>query len=169
MTEPTSAHHEHHHVAAVFADHEHATVAVDELRSLGLGSEHLGIAVRGTDDVVFEFDEGADTARDTAVGAAAGAPIGALAGIGLVAAGVPGLAVGGVLALAGVSALWGAMLGAFVGTSVAGDEWDEHEALTYTPLERGQVLVVVCGHGREDEIRDVVGRHGGRPVPVPRP
>jgi len=45
------------HIAAVFGDRAHATEAVDALRELGLGSDHLGVAVRGEDAVVFEHDD----------------------------------------------------------------------------------------------------------------
>jgi hypothetical protein len=52
-----AAHDEHDHLAAIFADREQATAAVEELRALGLGSEHLGVAVHGGDTVVFEHDQ----------------------------------------------------------------------------------------------------------------
>jgi len=74
------AHDEHDHLAAVFSDRDRAAAAVDELRSLGLGSEHLGVAVRGDDTVAFEHDAEADIMHDAEVGAAAGFPIGAIAG-----------------------------------------------------------------------------------------
>jgi hypothetical protein len=43
----------HDHIAVVSADRAHAETAVDEMRALGLGSEHLGVAVRGTDPIGF--------------------------------------------------------------------------------------------------------------------
>lgn len=48
---------EHEHVVAVFPDRDQAAAAVAELQDLGLGSDHLGVAVDGTDQVVFERDE----------------------------------------------------------------------------------------------------------------
>ena len=159
------AHDEHDHLAAVFSDRDHAAAAVDELRSLGLGSEHLGIAVHGDDAVAFEHDANDDMLHDAEIGAAAGLPIGAIAGIGLATLAVPGIGVigvGGVLALAGASALWGGLLGTYLGAAAGETGWAEHEAIGYTALERGQVLVVVCSHGHADAVRQSMKRHGGR-------
>jgi hypothetical protein len=163
-------HDAHDHVAAVFPDRSAATATVDELRALGLGSEHLGLAVRGTDVVDFEHDADAELIDDTAEGIKIGAPIGALAGIALAIAAVPGLGtvlgVGGLLAMTGVSALWGALLGGFVGTAAGEPAWEAHQQLLYTALEEGQVLVVVCDHGRRKEIEPVFQRHGGTQLPL---
>jgi len=159
------AHDEHDHLAAVFADRGHAVDAVDELCSLGLGSERLGIAVHGDDVVAFEHDANAELLRDTEVGATAGVPIGAIAGIGLAALAVPGIGVigvGGMLALAGASALWGGLLGAYLGAAVGGSGWTEHEDIGYTALKQGEVLVVVCSHGHGDVVREIMQRHAGR-------
>ena len=159
------AHVEHDHLAAVFADRQHAVEAVDELRSLGLGSEHLGIAVHGDDAVVFEHDAGPELLHDIELGALAGAPIGAIAGISLAALTVSGVgvvAVGGVLALAGASAVLGGVLGAYLGAVAGESGWIEHEDVGYTKLDEGEVLVVVCGHGHADAVRDVMQRHAGR-------
>jgi hypothetical protein len=159
------AHDEHDHLAAVFADRGHAGDAVAELRSLGLGSEHLGIAVHGDDAVAFEHDADAELLHDTELGAVAGAPIGAIAGIGLAALAIPGIGVigvGGMLALAGASALWGGMLGAYLGAAAGESGWTEHENIGYTALKKGEVLVVVCSHGHGDAVREIMQRHSGR-------
>lgn len=158
-------HDTHDHIAAVFADRAHATAAVEDLRSLGLGSEHLGVAVAGDETVAFEHDADREMLHDAEVGAAAGVPIGALAGMGLAGLVVPGLGVigvGGMLAIAGASALWGGLLGAYFGTTVGETAWVEHEDMGYTPLEGDEVLVVVCSHGHGDAVRDVMQRHDGR-------
>jgi hypothetical protein len=159
------AHDEHDHLAGVFADRQHAAEAVDELRSLGLGSEHLGIAVHGEDAVVFEHDAGPELLHDVQLGALAGAPIGAIAGISLAAltvSGVGAVAVGGVLALAGASAVLGGVLGAYLGAVAGESAWIAHENIGYTKLGEGEVLVVVCSHGHADAVRDVMERHAGR-------
>jgi hypothetical protein len=159
------AHNEHDHLASIFADREHATAAVEELRALGLGSEHLGVAVHGGDTVVFEHDADTEMVHDTGIGAIAGAPIGAIAGIALAALAVPGIGViglGGTLAVAGVSALWGGLLGAYTGAAVGEAGWEVHEKLSYTALQQGEVLVVVCSHGHGDAVREVMQRHDGR-------
>lgn len=160
-----AAHDTHDHIAAVFTDRAHAAAAVDDLRSLGLGSEHLGVAVAGDDTVAFEHDADREMLHDAEIGAAAGVPIGALAGIGLAGLVVPGLGVigvGGMLAIAGASALWGGLLGAYFGTTAGEVAWLEHEDMGYTPLEGDEVLVVVCGHGHGDAVHDVMQRHDGR-------
>jgi hypothetical protein len=159
------AHNEHDHLAAIFADREHASAAVEELRAVGLGSEHLGVAVHGGDTVVFEHDEDVEMVHDAGVGAFAGVPIGAIAGIALAALVVPGIGVvglGGTLAVAGVSALWGGLLGAYTGAVVGEAGWEVHEDLSYTALQQGEVLVVVCSHGHGDAVRGVMQRHDGR-------
>ena len=159
------AHDEHDHLVAVFADRRHAVDAVDELRSLGLGSEHLGIAVHGDDVVAFEHDADAELLINTGVGALAGVPIGAIAGIGVAALAVPGIGVvglGGMLAFAGASALLGGVLGAYLGATAGESAWAEHEEIGYTALKPGEVLVVVCSHGHGDAVREIMQRHAGR-------
>ena len=79
---------EHEHVVAVFPDRDQAAAAVAELQDLGLGSDHLGVAVDGTDQVVFERDEEAVLGKRLAKGAS----LGALAGLALTALVIPGLA-----------------------------------------------------------------------------
>lgn len=163
--EEIRAHDEHDHLAAVFADRRHAVEAVEQLRSLGLGSEHLGIAVHGDDAVAFEHDADVELAHDSELGAIAGVPIGAIAGIGLAALAVPGIGmigVGGLLAISGASALWGGLLGAYFGAAAGESGWIEHENLGYTALEPGEVLVVVCSHAHPDLVREALERHGGR-------
>lgn len=160
-----AAHDAHDHLAAVFADRELATRAVDELRALGLGSEHLGVAVRSDDAIVFEHDDEADLAHDTEVGATAGMTLGTLAGLALAAVAIPGvgtIGAGGILALTGASALWGGLLGAYFGATTAETGWIAHADIEYTALAPGEVLVVVCSHGHPDTIRAVMERHGGR-------
>jgi hypothetical protein len=159
------AHDEHDHLAAVFADRPHAEAAVDELRSLGLGSDHLGVAVRSDDTVAFEHDADVELWHDAEIGAAAGVPIGAIAGIGLAAVAMSGvgvIGVGGVLALAGASALWGGLLGTYLGAAAGETGWAEHEEIGYAALGDDEVLVVVCSHGHGDAVREVMRRHGGR-------
>lgn len=168
--EDIDAHAEHDHLAAVFADREHAAAAVDELRALGLGSDHLGIAVHGDESVVFEHNEESELWHDTEVGVAAGASIGVIAGIGLAALAVPGIGVlglGGILAFTGASAIWGGVLGGYFGAAVGESGWEPHQEIGYTALGRDEVLVVVCSHGHGDAARKVFERHDGRPREVP--
>lgn len=164
-------HDKHDHVAAVFDTRGEAEAAVDELRAIGLGSEHLGVAVRGPAHAAFEYDEQRDLASNATVGAATGASLGALAGMALAALVVPGFGViglGGMLAV-GVAGGWGGgMVGGYLGIATADREFEEHRELGDTPLGPDQVLVVVCAHGRRDEIVQVMGRHGGTQVDTER-
>jgi hypothetical protein len=156
------AHDEHDHIAAVFPDRDLAEAAVDELRALGLGSDHLGIAVRSDDHVVFEHDIESETMHDIGVAAAVGVPVGFVAGLALAALAVPGLAVGGLLALAGVGAGWGGFLGSYVGLAAEERTRGEHEEIEMTPLGPGEVLVVVCSHGHAEAVYEVMRRYQGR-------
>lgn len=167
--EDIAAHAEHDHIAAVFPDRATATAAIEHLRSLGLGSEHLGVAVHGADAVVFEHDEDRELVRDTEVGALVGAPVGAIAGLALAGLAVPGIGlvgVGGMFALAGASALWGGLVGGYLGAAAGDEGWNAHRDLTYTALAPGEVLVVVCSHGHPDAARDVMTQHSGRIHPI---
>lgn len=159
-----AAHGEHDHRAAMFPDRSTAIAAVDALRALGFGSDHLGIAVRADEPTVFEHDMGTELRRDMEVGAAGGAPLGFLAGLALAAFAVPGIAVGGVLALAGVGAGWGAFLGSVLGLGVGDVASGAHERIEQIHHEVGEVLVVVCSHGYPAVVDDVLVDHGGRLV-----
>ncbi len=82
--------------------------------------------------------------------------------------GAGALGVGGILAVGGVTgALGGTYLGAFLGLAaedhVLEDEWDWDRV----PLQPGQVLVVVAGHGHPDTVSDCLERHGGHIVIKP--
>jgi hypothetical protein len=167
--EDIAAHAEHDHIAAVFPDRATATDAIEQLQALGLGSEHLGVAVHSDDSVVFEHDEDSDLVHDTEVGALVGAPIGAIAGVALAGLAVPGIGligVGGMFALAGASALWGGLVGGYLGAAAGDEGWNAHRDLTYTALAPGEVLMVVCSHGHPDAIREVVEQHSGRIHPI---
>lgn len=168
-TDLAEPHDAHDHVLAVFGDRAGAEAAVADLREIGLGSEHLGIAVHGGDRVVFERDEERDVERDAAVGVGTGAVVGFTAGMLLFALAVPGigtLGAGGVVAMGAGSVLGGSMLGGVAGIAVAGEEYDSHALLRDVPLGADEVLVVACGHHHADRVRAAMVRHGGRIVSV---
>jgi hypothetical protein len=120
--------------------------------------------VRSTDLIAFEHDEQADMVKDVERSAAEGLPLGALAGLMLVTVAAPGFGVGGFLALAGAGALWGALLGGFVGVAKGSTGWGAHEDLQNLPLAPGEVMVAVCSHGRAQDVIDTLRFHGGRLV-----
>lgn len=170
-TEEEAAEHDSHdHIAAIMPSREAAEAAIDELREVGLGSEHLGVALRHGEHVVFERDEEADLARSTEEGILAGAGIGFLAGMALFSVAVPGLgpvAAGGIAALGAASGFGGSMIGGFVGVAAASDEFDSHEELREMTLEPDEVLVVACGHHHPDLVEAAMERHGGRRPAAP--
>jgi len=158
-------HLDHDHVAAVFGDRSSAEDAVAALRAHGLGSEHLGVAVHDDNPVDFEHDAESEMIHDAEIGMATGVPLGALAGFiiaALASTGFGVIGVGGVLALSGASALWGGLLGGYLGTAAGEVGWEEHQEFGYVALEPGEVLVVVCSHGQPDVVRELIQSNGGR-------
>ena len=165
----TAEHDAHDHVAAIFADRVSAEAAIDDLREVGLGSEHLGVAIHHSDTVVFERDEEQDMIDDVEVGVGTGAALGFLGGMLLFGIAVPGvgtLGAGGIAALGAASGFGGAMLGGFFGVAAASEEFDEHQRLRETRLNPGEVLVVACGHDHPGLVESALQRHGGRLVSV---
>lgn len=160
------------HLGAIFEDQRTAESAVAELRAMGLGDEHLGVAAHTFDGYVFEEDAEAEIAHGLEKGVAIGAPIGAVAGMTVLGLAVPGagtLGVGGILAVGGLSgALAGSFLGAYLGLSAEEDGLEEEWDWERIPLRPGQMLIVVSGHGHPTEVADVLRRHGGDVVAKPR-
>ncbi|MGB5565927.1 MAG: hypothetical protein WBN93_06290 [Acidimicrobiia bacterium] len=158
-------------VGAVFDDRAAAEAAVVELRRHGWADDHLGVAIRQADPHVFEEDVGTDISHGAEKGIAVGAPIGAIAGMVIMAFAIPGaglLGVGGILAAGGIpGALAGTYFGALLGIAAEEHELDEEWDWERVPLEPGQVLVVVAGHGHPDEVTDILGRNGGHVLSKP--
>lgn len=162
--EEIEAHARHDHIAAVFDDREAARAAVDELRSMGLGSDRMGVALREGAAQVYERDAEQEMIRDTGRGMAIGAAIGLLAGMSVAAIVlVPGgfVMVGGLLAIGVPLAAGGAMLGGFAGEALAERAFTEREDLSAVQLGAGQQLVAVCGHGHRETVEALLERHGG--------
>lgn len=158
-------HPDHDHRAAVFPDRASAEFAIAELRRRGLGSEHLGVAVRHGEAVAFEHESGVEMMHDAEIGVAAGASLGALAGLALVAlsaSGIGAVSVGGILALAGSSGMLGGVLGGYLGIAAGSGEWDDDQQAQYAHLEPGEVLVVACVHGRVEEVTATLTDSGGQ-------
>lgn len=159
-------------LGAIFDDQTIAEAAVEDLRRSGLADEHLGVAVHGSDRYVFEEDVEVETAHGLERGMFVGAPIGAIAGMTVLALIVPGagtLGVAGILAAGGVTGalaggFWGAYLGLKAEEHVMEEEWNWER----TPLQKGQVMVVVDQHGHPDEVKRILERHEGRIVVKPK-
>ena len=159
------------HLGAVFDDRATAEAAVVELRRHGWADDHLGVAIRQADPHVFEEDVGADISHGVEKGVAVGAPIGAIAGMAIMAFAIPGaglVGVGGILAAGGIpGALAGTYFGALLGLAAEEHELDEEGDWERVPLEAGQVLVVVAGHGHPGGVADVLGSNGGHLLSKP--
>lgn len=84
------------------------------------------------------------------------------AGIALSMAAIPGLAVGGILALLMTGAAWGAIFGSLIGAGVGDVEWTQHENFAFEHLAGDEILVIVKSHEREQLCRQIFTRHGGR-------
>lgn len=165
--EEVALHHAHGHVGAIFSSREGAIAAVDELRSAGLGSEHLGVAVRSGERMIFAQYEGADLAHEALQGTAIGASVGYLAGLALFAAIVPGIGLGGMLALAGSTAIGGGMVGGYLGLVEGNEEFAEHAGFATQPLGPDEILVVACTHHQPEAVRAALSTHGGQIVELP--
>ncbi len=163
--EERAAHDDHDHLGAVFADRGGAEAAIDDLREIGLGSEHLGAAIHHGDRVVFEHDESEDFLHDVEAGAGTGAVLGIISSMLVFSLALPGigtLGVGGILAIGAASGIGGAMVGGYFGVAAASEDLDAHERLGHQPLGPGEVLVVACSHDRPELVTAALARHGGR-------
>jgi hypothetical protein len=154
-------------VVGLFDDVEHARMAVQELRDMGIPNSDIGFAAHDTaGDYGREFESGREGA---ATGAVAGGVLGGLGGllVGLGVLAIPGvgpiLAAGplaaalGTLAGAGVGAAAGGLIGALIDMGLP-----EEEAQYYAEgVRRGGTLVTVqAPDHRLDEVRQVMDRHG---------
>jgi len=156
------------HIGAIFTNRLEAEAAVNELRTLGIADEHLGIAIHEPGQLVYEEDVENDEAIAAEEGALVGAPVGVIAGMALIALVLPGvgpLSAGGLLAAGGAA---GALIGGFVG-GVAGLATIQHEAEERRKWEDhhlppGEVLVVARDHQQPTRVSSVLTGHGGRLV-----
>jgi hypothetical protein len=155
-------------VPAVFADRAQAEAAMAELRALGLRHDDLGVMV--PDPAHHHLIDNSTKEALTGVekGVIFGAPLGALAGIGLVALAVPGvglLGLGGLLAIgAHAGALWGAIIGSYLGLTAQIHHLEDVEHRYEIPLDATDILVVVRAPDRAAEVCAILQRHGARCV-----
>lgn len=153
-------------MVALFDDLEHARMAVQELRDMGIPNADIGFAAQ---DVSGNYRGEMDTkAAGTATGAATGAVLGGVAGllVGLGALVIPGIgpivaagplsAALGALAGAGAGAVAGGLLGALVDLGLP-----EEEAQYYVEgVRRGGTLVTVkAPDTMSNKVRQVLDRH----------
>jgi hypothetical protein len=155
-------------------DLESTTRALHELRAEGIPDEHIGLAMRRSDEATIAGESPAGTTtEDAATGAVGGGIIGGFAGLlaatGIIA--VPGLApllAGGALATAlgatGASIVAGAGVGAATGGLVGGlvsINVPESAARRYDEAVRqGRVLITVKTDHDPARIQTLLERHG---------
>jgi hypothetical protein len=159
-------------ITAVFDDRNHAEMAINELRNLGVTDAQLSYVSR--DDTIDTTGANTtDAAGDVTKGTLAGAGVGALFGIG--AALIPGVGpfitagtlLSSVLGAIGGGAAAGAIVGGTTGlvaSALARAGYEEPEARYYgEAVERGGILVAVESPLLDDAtVRNVLERHGGR-------
>jgi hypothetical protein len=170
--EDRAAHDDHDHIGAVFPDRGSAEAAIDDLREIGLGSDHLGTAIHSEDRLVLEHDESDDFLHDIEAGTGTGAVIGLIGGMLIFSLALPGvgtLGAGGILALGATTGIAGAMLGGYAGVAAASQDLDAHDQLGHQPLRPGEVMVVACSHDHADLVVGALQRHGGRLLPTTPP
>jgi len=154
----------------VFADHQQAQRAVNELKRMGFTEDHIGVARRDSDEdrgrLTTPTDAGDETyaGEGTAAGLATGAGVGALWGLGILAGVLPAVGpaiAGGTLAAILSSAAAGAVAaglgGALIGLGLSKEEADYYN----TEFEAGRTVVTVTAVGREQEAEAILREYGG--------
>ncbi len=160
-------------VSATFYDRKDADAAIEQLRSMGYGPDHISVLMTSaTRERQFDGEAGAageveDAAagRRAAVGSAVGGALGALAIGGLVFATVAtaggGALVAGALAAAG-GALGGGAAGGVIGGVVAGGLPPESANSVLSDVESGAIAVVVdVPDERVHEVHATLSRFAG--------
>jgi hypothetical protein len=151
-------------VVGVFADHQQADRAVEELHRKGFGNEQIGVAALDPDNA-YAANKGARAGVGAATGAAAGAGVGGLVALGILAGVIPGIGpaiAGGTLAMILANAAGGAAIaglaGALIGLGIPDDEAKHYE----TEFKAGRTVVTIQDVGpRYDEAWAVLHRFGG--------
>ena len=159
----------------VFTNHYDAEIAVQEIKKMGLGTDHLSIIVHNDK---IAHDLAADTGARVSQGAAAGAGTGAVAGgtagllLGLASLAIPGVgpilaagplaaALGATAAGAAVGAATGGIVGALTGAGVSREDAEKYEEA----VRRGDVLVAAATNDENDEpIERTMERYSARHV-----
>lgn len=162
-------------VVGVFADRSHAQQAVQDLRNAGFQEDQIGIVARDDNDKSrgasathkdkgAHKDKGSKIEEGAATGLMAGAGVGALWGLGIAAGMLPAIGpviAGGILASILASAAGGAAVAGLVG-GLIGMGIPEDEASYYEgEFKSGRTIVTVKANGRQDQALAIIQRHGG--------
>jgi hypothetical protein len=152
---------------AVFESRAQAEAAIADLKAHGLDEDQLGIAMLDIEPGDYRLldEEERNELFGLIRGAEVGAPVGALAGIALAAFAIPGIGTvisGGGLAVAGVSAYWGALCGAWAGLLRKTHYNADEERWVEIPMQSDDVLVVIKPDHHYEEIHRILLANGAR-------
>ena len=148
-------------IVGVFETEVEASRAIENLKSQGIGIEHISVLTKDRDDLKYiTEDTGTKAPEGIAAGAATGGILGGvtglLAGIGLLA--IPG--VGPILAAGPIAATLtglavgagaGGLVGGLVGLGIPEDEAAEYESY----VNNGKILVLVDSSERGTDVHNV--------------
>jgi hypothetical protein len=154
-------------VAEILPDHPAAEAAVHDLVEAGLADRSFEDRVRTAGQHVVDFDIDAVFARSVARGVLVGIPLGALASAGLVmlAAAIAGVGLtDGMLGGLGGGAVLGVLFGGVAGVARSNRATEAADAASGLAVEGDEVVVMLRANGRESATREVLERHGARPV-----
>lgn len=171
-------------ITAVFDSREHAQMAIDELRGIGVTDAHLSFLSRNEDrplgggggavvadrETVHADDVGSGVGKGLAGGAAVGALFGLAAalipGVGpFIAAGTLASVLGATGGAVAAGAIVGGTSGAIAGALSKAGYTHEESTFYGHELEQGRVVVAVEDTGGlvdHARIREILQRHGGR-------
>src|SRR5437868_12697052 len=156
-------------VVGLFDTRDRAQTAIEQLRSMGLDSNHISVVMKSREDTQ-DLAEDTGVAGGAVTGAVGGGVLGGLAGllVGIGALAIPGIGpvvAGGWLATTLVGAGIGAAAGGLVGALVDAGVPEEEARMYQTGVERGGVLVAVqAPQEQESVVRDILNRSGARDI-----
>jgi len=154
-------------VVGVFADQRHARKAAQELKDAGFREDQIGVVAQAQDasatGTLKEEEHGSHVVGGAVTGVVAGAGVGALWCLGIVTLGIPAIGpviAGGVFAAILASAAGGALIAGIAGALI-GLGIPEEEAHYYEgEFKTGRTLVTVKADNRYDEAWKILHRNG---------
>jgi hypothetical protein len=153
-------------VVGVFADQRHAQKAAQELKDAGFREDQIGVVAQAKDNTTTGTgteEHGSHVVGGAVTGVVAGAGVGALWCLGIVTLGIPAIGpviAGGVFAAILASAVGGAVIAGIAGALI-GLGIPEEEAHYYEgEFKSGRTLVTVKADNRYDEAWNIMHRCG---------
>ncbi len=151
-------------VAGVFTSREQADAVLKDLLRIGLTADALEVGVPEPGRYQLEDHGSQEIGQGAVIGIAIGVPVGSLAGIGMVAAAVSGMASS--LDVIGLGILFGGFWGIFFGglAGMVPKIMAHADELRWYVLSEGgpEILVIARAGSRVDDVRKVMRRRGAR-------